>query len=771
MVDRYTIERELGRGGNAVVYLAHDRRHDRKVALKVLAPELAVSVRAERFLREIQIAANLAHPHVIPVYDSGEAEGCLYYVMPFVEGESLRARIEREPQLAIDDAVRITREVADALAYAHQRGVVHRDIKPENILLESGHAVVADFGLARALSASDGTAVSQAGLAVGTPSYMSPEQATGSTALDARTDVYSLGCVLYEMLTGEPPFTAPTLQEVLALHALEPVRPPRSLRAEVPVEVETAVLVALEKRTADRFATAAEFAEALGAPDSSPAMRARRRATRGTWVRAALAAAAVLLIGAVAMARWGGAATPSVAVLPFANIGGDTANQYVSEGITEELINALAQVEELRVPGRTSSFAFQGRNVPPVTIGAELGVRYLLEGSVQRSSAGLRVNVRLVSVADGYQVWSAQYDRPLSDVVAVQEQIARAVVSALQVQLGAGAAASFARHSTVNPQAYDHYLRGRFFWNRGSRAAMRQAIDEFNKAISLDSNYALAYSGLADAQMISAAMLAGYLPPREGFARAKAAAQRAVALDSQLAEAYVSLGRARHLHDWDWKGAEDAFRRAIDLNPRYALAHGWYGYMLSVILSVQGRAEEGVRQTRAAVELDPLSARLNNMHAITLRFARRYEESIEYHQRAAQLDDRMAAAHFHKAWSYHHLGRYREALAALDTAAQLDSTFVESQMPLLGVLYVRLGRRADALAVLRDREQGSARSAWQARAYIYAALGDRERTLEALDQMFERGVDVGPAALGNSLFDPVRSDPRFADLLRKAGLQ
>src|SRR6266704_1833257 len=377
LADRYVIERELGQGGNAVVYLAHDRKHDRQVALKVLVPELAVSVRTERFLREIRIAAKLTHPHIMPLHDSGKAHGFLYYVMPYVEGESLRQRLDREQQLPVADALQIARDVADALAYAHRQDIVHRDIKPENILLEAGHAVVADFGIARALSAASGQVVTTGGVAVGTAVYMSPEQGAGSRELDGRSDVYSLGCVLYEMLAGRAPFTGEIPQEILARHALEPVVPLWKLRPEIPRGVEAAVLVALAKRPAERFGTADEFAAALAAPETSPVLRARRRRPRARWM---VAASAVVVLAVVVVGRWrahaapGDPATPSVAVLPFVNIAGDTANQYFSDGMTEELINALARVEGLRVPGRTSSFAFQGKNGPLGQIGPELRV-------------------------------------------------------------------------------------------------------------------------------------------------------------------------------------------------------------------------------------------------------------------------------------------------------------------------------------------------------------------------------------------------------------
>ena len=736
LADRYTIERELGRGGNAVVYLAYDKKHSRKVALKVLLPELALSVRTERFLREIQVAAQLTHPHILPLYDSGEANSCLYYVMPYVEGESLRERLEREHQLPMADALQIAREVADALANAHQHAVVHRDIKPENILLEAGHAVVADFGVARALTAASGQPVTQGGIAVGTPVYMSPEQGAGSRELDGRSDVYSLGCVLYEMLAGRPPFTGETPQEILARHALEPVAPLRTLRPEIRRGVEAAILVALAKQPAERFATVAEFAEALAAPETATLMPASRRRTRAKWFRGVLAGGAVVLLGAVGVARWRAnaapkaSAAPSVIVLPFVNIGGDTASAYFIDGMTEELINALAQVEGLRVPGRASSFAYQGKNVPYSKIGAELGVAAVLEGSVRESSGGLRVSARLVNVADGYQIWSEQYDRPLTDVVAVQEEIARAVAGALRVTLGASAETSLARRYTDNPEAYDLYLRGRFFWYRRSRTGMQQAIDYFSRAIALDSGYALAYSGLADAYLGIVTALFDYAPREEACGKATAAAHRAVSLDSQLAEAYVSLGRMRQACQWDWKRAEEAYRRAIELNPRYALAHSWYGHFLAFVMSVKGRADEGVRETRLGVELDPLNAHLNNLHGMALRYARQYDEAIEYHRRAVELNPGFAEAHYHGAWAYVFKGLYREALAEADTAEQLDPSRFRvrdgAYPPVVGVLYGLTGRRTEALAILREFEGRSPSSPWIARAYIYASLGDRE---------------------------------------------
>ena len=781
LAGRYAVERELGRGGNAVVYLAQDHKHGRQVALKVLRPELAAGVRGERFLREILIAAQLTHPHILTLIDSGEAAGCLYYVTPYVAGQTLRERLDRERQLPVAEALSITRDVAEALGYAHEQGVVHRDIKPENILLEAGHAVVADFGIARALAAASDDDVTASGIAVGTPRYMSPEQATASQSLDGRSDIYSLGCVLYEMLSGDPPFTGEAGQEILSRHVVEAVVPPRKLRPEIPAAVEAAILVALEKRPADRFATMEEFAEALTTPDEAPALRARRwraRAKAGRWI---LAGSLLVLLGSLPACRpaaRGDSSRPSLAVLPFINVGGDTATSYLAEGMTEELINALAQVEGLNVSGRTSSFRFRNSSAPLNRIGTELGVSWVVEGSLRPSNSELRVSVRLVNVADGYQAWAEQYDGSIGDVVTVQEEIARAVAGALRVKLRSTDEARLGQHATQSPEAYDLYLRGRYLmWNRRSRDGMGKAIEFFERAIAVDSGYAAAYSGLADACILAGAMR--LIPPEETRARATAAALRAIALDSQLVEAHVSLGRVRQAA-WDWRGAEQSYRRAIQLNPRHPQAHSWYGYYLSFVLAVRGRADEAVRETRLSVDLDPLNAVFNSYHGIVLRSARRYDEAIVYHRRAAELSPELAGARYNMAWAFIYKGMYREALAALDTAVRLEpGQYGDEAVPdswrgiapapvVVAVIRARQGRREEALAILRDIERRSRRTPWAPRAHIYAALGDRERTLEALDHVIEdRNMPFG---LGAEQWDVVRSDSRFEQLLQKAGL-
>ncbi|HUG28474.1 MAG TPA: serine/threonine-protein kinase, partial [Gemmatimonadales bacterium] len=480
LAERYRIERELGAGGMATVYLAQDLKHDRPVAIKVLRPELAVAIGAERFLREIATTANLRHPHILPLYDSGEAAGLLFYVMPFVDGESLRTRLERDRQLPLEDALRISREVADALSYAHARGVIHRDIKPENILLEGNHAVVADFGIARAVDAAGGAQLTETGLAIGTPTYMSPEQAAGNQDLDGRSDLYALACVLYEMLAGQPPFSGPTAESLVRQHIMVDAPPVTNLRPAVPAGVAAALQRALAKTPADRFNPVAQFSEALRGQAASAAIPTTGLVSpangRGVGRWAAVGAAVLIAAAALAYGLRGSPVVDSgdlssIAVLPFTDMSAAGDMEYFGDGMAEEILNALAGLPGLKVAGRTSSFSFKDKGADLKSIGAALGVGTLLEGSVRRSADRIRITAQLIRASDQSHLWSETFDRGFDeDVFAIQDEIARAIVTALQVQLGGRAAPSIAaQRGTDNLEAYNAYLLGRFQWNRRTR--------------------------------------------------------------------------------------------------------------------------------------------------------------------------------------------------------------------------------------------------------------------------------------------------------------
>lgn len=751
--DRYSIEREIGHGGTALVYLAHDRKHQRRVAIKVLRPELAVAIGPERFLREIDIAARLSHPHILPLYDSGATERLSFYVMPVVEGKSLRDRITQERQLPLEESVRLTGQVADALAYAHAQGVVHRDIKPENILLVGDDALVADFGIAKAADGA-GERLTETGIAVGTPAYMSPEQAAGARTIDGRADVYALGCVLYEMLAGQPPFTGATAQAVLARHALDPVPPLLTVRPDLPEAVDRATRRALAKAPADRFATPAAFKAALLAAATE---RPRRRPISKPALAAALMVLGIAVTGVAVLAR--GNASQAIAVLPFANVGGDSSDEYFGDGMSEELITALSRIPTLRVAARTSAFSFKHKGLTAPAIGRALQVSALLEGSVRRSGNRVRVHAQLVNAADGYELWSDVYERDARDVFAVQDEIARAIVGALQVKLGGGASTSLVKRSTESSEAHDLYLQGRYFFAKRDSASLRKARAYFAQAIAKDSGYALAYAGLSDAYSHSSVF--GYVPPLDVYAKAKGAAQRALALDSSLAEVHTSLGFLALFFEWDWPTAARELDQALALNPGRTEPHlfkGWY-YVAT------GRPSEAINEVREAVRLDPFWPVVNIRLADMLYFARRYDQALAQTQRVLELDSTFFQIRVSLARVYRRLGRCDEALAVLEGLPR-QTPAQYAGVP--GLVKAECGQGAGAevdLARLRAEARAGGYVSHYSLAMIHAGLGDKERAFAQLDSAYaERAWALFLLNLDPE-FDRLRGDPRFARIV------
>ena len=644
LANHYTVERELGKGGMATVYLARDLKHDRNVAIKVLSPEIGAAVGAERFLLEIKTTANLRHPHIVPLYDSGEvqlvpqaagerSETLLYYVMPLVEGESLRERIERDKQLPIDEALRIVSEVADALSYAHSRGIVHRDIKPENIMIEGGHAVVADFGISRALSAAGGARLTQTGMSVGTPTYMSPEQAAGDIDIDGRSDLYSLACVLYEMLGGQPPFTGTSAATITRQHMIADVPPITNLRPSVPAAVVDALQRALSKSPADRFNPVAQFGAAIApgaitagtiaaagnvGPTSAESASGARRTMAITVAVAGIVAIAALAFWRFATPRVesASAAMSSIAVLPFTDLSPDRKNAYLGDGVAETLINALAQVPGLTVTARTSAFSFRGRESDVKEIGRQLHVEAVLEGSVQRAGDRLRITAQLIRTATGVLLWSNSFDRQASDIFSVQDEVAQSAVAALKLKLAPSATNGTTPVGTRNAEAYNSYMLGRFHWNLRTTEGMIQATAALKRAVALDSTYALAWAGLGDAYMLSTTQ--EYTVPGmsdDSLLRlSERAVRRAIALDPKLGEAYISLGNllGGRTHAAE---AAAAFAEGIRLSPDYPTGHQWYSYSLGAV----NRWDEAITEMEVAHRLDPLS------HVITLSLAIAYD--------------------------------------------------------------------------------------------------------------------------------------------------
>src|SRR6266576_2502451 len=599
--DRYTIERLLGHGGMATVHLAEEIKHKRKVAIKILKQEFGASVGAERFLREIGIAARLSHPHIVPLIDSGESDGSLYYVSPYVPGGSLRDRLNRERRLPIDDALRIANEVGAALDYAHRNGFVHRDVKPENILFADDHALLADFGIAHVASASSDEPLTLGGLALGTPEYMSPEQAAGETDIGVPGDVYGLACVFYEMLAGEPPFRGASPRATMAKQVTEKARPLRTLRPDAPAGFEKVLVKALAKDPAQRFPTIVDFCDALS--------RAKIEPNRPFVMT-----------------------TRTIAVLPFVNSSPDPDNEYLSDGITDELINALAKVEGLRIASRTSVFALKGKAQDVRAIGALLEASEVLEGSVRRSGDNLRITVQLTSTEDGRLVWSERYDRKLHDVFAIQDEIARTIVTTLRSTSFANLSPTATNRHTENVQAYGLYLRGRYAWNKRSSEGVTEGIKFFEEAIALDPTYALAYTGLADSYSLH--LDYRNVPVHEGHEKAKFYARKAIALDESLAEAHASLAWSLFIYDWRWEEAAREFRRAIELDPRYAAAHQWYAFMLAS----DGNFDQALIEAHTAQENDPASVSVRRSLGYTYVYARKLDQARYHLDRAIAMN-------------------------------------------------------------------------------------------------------------------------------------
>ena len=506
---RYRIDRELGAGGMAVVFLAEDLRHRRQVALKVLRPELAAEIGSGRFLREIETAARLSHPHILPLLDSGAAGELLYYVMPYVDGESVRARLTREKQLPLEDALQIAREVSDALGYAHRHGVVHRDIKPDNILLQSGHAVVADFGIARAITTASATTRTTLGTALGTPAYMSPEQAAGAVEMDGRSDLYALGCVLYEMLAGEPPFTGPTVDDLLHQHRVAEAPSVTLIRPGVPGWVAAAIQRALAKTPADRFESAARFAEALAHRESAGSLEAPplAPARRARWRRLALLAATVLVAVVALLVVRPGRRTPAparqvharstIAVLPFQNLSGEGPHAYVAGGLHDDLLTQLSKVTALKVISGTSVMGYQGTSKSLKVIAEEVGAGSVVEGSVQVAGGRLRVNVQLIDARTDAHLWAERYDRTLDDAFAIQSEVVQQIVAAVGAVLTRVELGRYAAPPTENAEAYRLYLKGRDYETRPGYLPLRTARQFYERALALDPDFELAQEALA----------------------------------------------------------------------------------------------------------------------------------------------------------------------------------------------------------------------------------------------------------------------------------
>jgi serine/threonine-protein kinase len=762
--DRYRIEAVIGAGGMAEVYRAHDLKHGRDVAVKVLRPELAHAVGADRFLREIATTATLRHPHILPLYDSGDAGGILYYVMPLVEGESLRARLEREGRLPIDEALRITTEVADALGYAHERGITHRDIKPENILLERGHAVVADFGIARAVASTGSERLTETGFAIGTPMYMSPEQAVGEPNLDGRSDLYSLGCVLYEMLAGKPPFTGPTAVAMTQQHLMEQPAPVTAARPEVTAAVATALTRVLAKDPAERLWPAARFVEALSLPTSMPAAPVRAKGARRTR-RTILVSIAVLALLASGWALQR-ALTPRdtrigrIAVMPMENQTGDTAQRFFADGMTREVIGVLADAG-VRVLGYRAVEAYRNSGQPIKEIARELGVDAIVSGAVIRTGDVVRLSAELIDARNDETLWSRTFERSAADVMTLQREVAAEIARGIRAGLTPDQAQRLSAARQVNPRAYTQYLLGQEAAALRTADGFRRSLTYLRRSLDIDSTYAPAWAALAITNTY--ALIYQTAPRDSAAAVGMGAANRAIALDAELGDAYFARGVIR-LHDrWDFSGAYADFD-AAESRRSSSLGVG----MLDWALWEMGDFDRMLRGGRQLVEQEPTTA-----------------------QWRSDL-----------AWGLWSLGKPADALASARKGAELDSAFYET-FDILSLVLGNLGKHAAADSAHRRAVEVAGGDYWVRRfdeGILASQRGDTagvRRALAALDgdpRLAQRGgllflaglKDSGYAMLGRAVeardldllqvlnamppLYPFRGEPRYQALLARIGL-
>ncbi len=775
LANRYTVVREIGRGGMATVYLAQDLKHPRQVALKVLRPEVAGALGADRFLKEIELAARLQHPHILGLLDSGTAGDVLYYVMPYVEGESLRHRLDRESQLSVDAAVTIAREVAGALGYAHDRGVIHRDIKPENILLSAGQALVADFGIAKAFDAAGGEKLTETGLSLGTPHYMSPEQASATRSLDGRSDIYALGCVLYEMLAGAPPFTGPSAQSILARHSVDPVPSLHTVRGTVPAGIEGAITKAMAKVPADRFVSASEFADALTHSEHAPVQRAHR----SPMLRAGLAVGALAMlvtIGAVLGIRdhgrafggsGGSARIQSLAVLPLEDLSGDSTQAFFADGMTDQLITDLAQIRALRLISRSSVMRFRGGGKAAPQIARELHVDAVIAGSVQRFGDKVRITAQLIPEATGQVLWAKSYDGDVRDILTLQARIAQTIADEIKIEVTTDERARFTAARQVNPEAHEAYLRGRYYWNKRTPENLNKAVGYFQQGIAIDPTYALAYAGVADCYAVLGSWEVGALAPRDAFPKAKAAAQKALEIDPSLGEAHASLAFALHNYDWDWDGAEREYRQALQLNPNYATGHHWYSHFLTGM----GRTEPSHVEAVRALELDPLDL-ITNIHlGWHYLYAGQVDQAIRQFRIPLDMDPDWMGSHFYLGWAYTQRGNFTDAIGELQTAVKLLKR-APWGLTMLGYAYARAGKRAEArkiIAELTEMARERYVSSYEIAA-IYVALVENDRAFQWLDRAYDERAGWLPYLNVEPRLAPLRSDPRFKELVNRVGL-
>jgi len=811
------------------VYLVEDTKLDRKVALKLLPADVAANRdRMFRFVREAKSAASLSHPNIAQIFEIGEADGVHFIAMEFIDGVTLREKIHRE-RTELKKLLKFLQQVAEGLSKAHAAGIVHRDLKPDNVMItRDGYAKILDFGLAKlteqtkpllasgeAVDKDAPTAVmprqlSTPGVIMGTVGYMSPEQAQGKQ-VDQRSDIFSFGCILYETITGLPPFESDSVIDTLhkILHTAAP--PIKDANPSAPIDLQRIVRRCLAKDPDERYQSIKEVAielrelrrelegaeldttpppSTIGSTSSSPAaanltasssslsttspsssaeyiVTGIKRHKIGMLLGLLVLALAIVGLAAYLHARNTEIAIESIAVLPFANQNHDPDTEYLSDGLTESIINSLSQLSNLRVIPRNSVFRYKGKEGDPLAVGKELGVRAVLTGRIVQRGDNLVVSAELVDVRDNKQLWGEQYSRKTADALAVQQEIAWEISERLRPKLSGEVRSQVAKRETTNPEAYQLYLKGRYHLEKRTKEETNKAIEYFQQAIDRDPNYALAFAGLADSYvLLSVAIPRSSFPPKEAFPKAKAAAMRALQIDDKLAEAHTSLAHIKFVYEWDWAAAEREFKRSIELDPNYATAHHWYGFDLAAV----GRFDEAIIEIRKAQEIDPLSLIINASAGWIFYHARQYDQAIEQERKTLEIDPNFVLAHGRLAQAYEQKGMNKEAV---EEYLKAETLFGENQEEIAAFrqAYTVSGMRGFwqkqlDLAIERSKRQHVSSIII---AGYYARLGEREQAIQWLEKAYEERdamiwLKVDPR------WDGLRSDPRFADLIRRVGL-